>query len=136
MPNARPTTATPLTRWRTALAGDAHRHAGENGVHNFLLLPRRGVVDQITRKRRLVIGVDALAYAVSFLSLLFTLDQIRIVWIDRNVSGVSLLSWAFYAASAFVWLCYGLIHKDKVIAITNLLWVAFSLFVVVGVAVR
>ena len=78
-------------------------------------------------------SIDALAYVVSLLSLIFTLDQIRIVWIDGNVSGVSLLSWSFYAAAAFVWFCYGLIHNDKVITITNFLWAACSLFIVVGV---
>lgn len=80
-------------------------------------------------------SIDALAYIVSFLSLLFTLDQVRIIWIEHNANGVSLLSWIFYTVSAFVWLCYGVIHKDRVLMITNILWVAFSLFIVIGVII-
>ena len=30
---------------------------------------------------------------------------------------------------------YGLVHKDKVLIITNFLWVAFALAVVIGVLV-
>jgi Sugar efflux transporter for intercellular exchange len=37
--------------------------------------------------------------------------------------------------SAFVWLVYGLVHKDKVLIIINFLWVAFAFTVVIGVVV-
>jgi uncharacterized protein with PQ loop repeat len=79
-------------------------------------------------------GIDALAYGVSILSLFFTIDQVRIIWINHNASGVSLISWVFYTVSAAVWVFYGYIHKDRVIFITNGVWVAFSVFIVVGVA--
>jgi len=82
-----------------------------------------------------VFSVDALAYIVSILSLLFTVDQVRIIWVEHQSSGVSLLSWGFYAISALVWFIYGLIHKDRVIVNTNFLWFAFSLLVVIGVVV-
>lgn len=96
-------------------------------------LRRKGLITAATRSKSLLKSVDALAYIVSILSLLFTIDQVRIIWFEHNASGVSFLSWTFYTISAFVWLCYGLLHKDKVITITNLLWVAFSLFIVVGI---
>ena len=80
-------------------------------------------------------GIDVLAYIVSILSLLVTVDQVRIIWVEHHSSGVSFLSWGFYAISAFVWFIYGLIHKDKVIATTNFLWFVFSLLVVIGVVV-
>src|SRR5262249_28092370 len=85
------------------------------------------------KPRRLASGIDALAYIVSILSLLFTADQIRIIWVAHDARGVSFLSWLFYAISAFVWLIYGFVHKDKVLIITNFLWVAFALAVVIGV---
>ena len=78
-------------------------------------------------------SIDVLAYIVSSLSLLFTVDQVRIIWIEHHPVGVSFLSWAFYTASALVWFIYGVVHKDKVILTTNLLWFALSLLVVIGV---
>lgn len=102
--------------------------------HRHQSLRRRGFIAANVRSKFAFRTVDALAYAVSFLSLLFTLDQVRIIWVEHSAEGVSLISWAFYTLSAFVWLCYGLIHKDRVLTVTNFLWVAFSLFIVVGVA--
>jgi uncharacterized protein with PQ loop repeat len=87
------------------------------------------------RARGIVSGIDTLAYIVSILSLLFTGDQIRIIWFEHRAGGVSVLSWLFYTISAFVWLVYGLVHKDKALIITNFLWVAFALAVVIGVVV-
>ena len=77
--------------------------------------------------------MDALAYTVSFLSLFFTLDQVRIIWIGHNAAGVSLLSWIFYTLSSSVWFFYGYVHKDRVILITNSLWVLCCAFIVLGV---
>jgi uncharacterized protein with PQ loop repeat len=96
---------------------------------------RRGLLATLAKPKRLVYGIDTLAYVVSILSLLFTVDQVRIIWVQHDASGVSFLSWVFYTISAFVWLFYGIIHKDKVIIITNFLWVVFSLVIVIGVVV-
>lgn len=84
-------------------------------------------------RRRRIVGIDTLAYTVSILSLLSTADQVRIVWVEHNTSGVSFLSWAFYTMSALVWFVYGIVHKDKVLIITNFLWAAFALAIVIGV---
>jgi uncharacterized protein with PQ loop repeat len=77
--------------------------------------------------------MDTLAYVASFLSLFLTLDQVRIVWINHNVSGVSLIAWAGYALSSAVWLAYGYMHKDRVLLITNILWVVMSALIVLGI---
>jgi uncharacterized protein with PQ loop repeat len=98
-------------------------------------LRRKELSSTDPKPRSLVSGIDALAYIVSVLSLLFTADQIRIIWVEHDARGVSFLAWLFYAISAFVWLVYGLVHKDKVLIITNFLWVAFALAVVIGVVV-
>ena len=98
-------------------------------------LRHRGSLSNTAKPRQRVFGIDVLAYIVSILSLLVTVDQVRIIWVEHNSSGVSFLSWGFYAISAFVWFIYGLIHKDKVIVTTNFLWFVFSLLVVIGVVV-
>jgi uncharacterized protein with PQ loop repeat len=98
-------------------------------------LRRKELRSTDTRPGRLVLGIDALAYIVSVLSLLFTADQVRIIWVDHDAGGVSFLSWTFYTISAFVWFVYGILHKDKVLMITNFLWAAFALAIVIGVVV-
>ena len=76
-------------------------------------LRRKELRSTDARGRGIVSSIDTLAYIVSILSLLFTADQIRINWIKHDAGGVSFLSWLFYAISAFVWLVYGLVHKDS-----------------------
>ena len=98
-------------------------------------LRRKELRSTDARGRGIVSSIDTLAYIVSILSLLFTADQIRIIWVEHDARGVSFLSWLFYATSAFVWLVYGSVHKDNVLIITNILWVAFALTVVIGVVV-
>lgn len=98
-------------------------------------LRRKELRSTDAQARGIVFGIDTLAYIVSILSLLFTADQIRIIWVEHHAGGVSFLSWLFYTISAFVWLVYGLAHRDKVLIITNSLWGAFALAVVIGVVV-
>ena len=98
-------------------------------------LRRRELPTNTAKLRQRAFSIDVLAYIVSILSLLFTLDQVRIIWVEHHPSGVSFLSWAFYTVSALVCFIYGVVHKDKVILTTNLLWFAFSLLVVIGVVV-
>lgn len=92
------------------------RKRGENGSHRIVSIA----------------VMDTLAYAASGLSLLFTLDQIRIIWIEHNVSGVSVLAWAAYTLSSSVWLAYGYMHKDRVLIVTSFLWIIFNGLVVLG----
>jgi uncharacterized protein with PQ loop repeat len=103
-------------------------------LHHQSLRKNKSAI-KANKSAALVKGVDSLAYAISILSLMFTVDQVKIIWLDQRADGVSLLSWTFYTLSAFVWLGYGLIHKDKVITITNFLWVIFSLFIVIGIII-
>ncbi len=106
-------------------------HAG----HRHQSLRRRGLLTTAGRSKRLLRFVDVLAYVVSILSLLFTFDQVRIIWVEQNASGVSFLSWVFYTLSAVVWFFYGLVHRDRVLIITNAIWVIFSLFIATGIVI-
>ena len=98
-------------------------------------LRRRELPTNTANLRQRAFSIDVLAYIVSSLSLLFTVDQVRIIWVDHHPSGVSFLSWTFYTISALVWFIYGVAHKDNVIVTTNFLWFVFSLLVVIGVVV-
>lgn len=81
--------------------------------HKHQSLRRKVLQNKNLKSTPLIRSVDSLVYIVSILSLLFTLDQVRIVWIENNASGVSLLSWIFYTISSLVWLFYGILHKEK-----------------------
>jgi len=98
-------------------------------------LHRNELPSSDAKPRRTTPRIDALAYAVSILSLLFTADQVSIIWLRHDASGVSGLSWTFYTISAIVWFVYGILHKDRVLIITNFLWAIFAFAIVIGVVV-
>lgn len=75
--------------------------------------------------------IDIFAYLVSFASLFFTLDQVRLAW-SGDVAGISVLAWSFYSLSSIVWLMYGYVHHDRALIITNAVWVVMSFAVVAG----
>lgn len=102
-------------------------------VHRHQYLRRRGLATTSPKSKRLVRGIDALAYCASSLSLFFTLDQVRIIWIDHNAAGLSMLAWVFYTLSSCIWLGYGVLHKEKVIMVTNSLWIVMNFAVVSGI---
>ena len=96
-------------------------------------LRQKRILPTIPRSKRVISVVDTLAYIATFSSLFFTIDQIRIIWVEHDVQGVSTLAWSVYTVSSVVWLAYGAVHREKVIFITNILWMLFSALVVVGI---
>jgi len=85
------------------------------------------------RKRRIKHIVDDGAYFVSILGPVMTLPQLSVIWVDKNVSGLSIISWFSYLIISFVWLAYGIVHKQKQIIFSSTVWVFLQIFIVVGI---
>src|SRR3989338_486327 len=102
--------------------------------HRHQMLRRKGAQNTSRNTHGIVsmAVIDTLAYTASFLSLLFTLDQVRIIWVEHNVSGVSLFAWGAYTLSSTVWFAYGYMHRDRVLITTSFLWIIFNGLVVLG----
>jgi len=57
--------------------------------------------------------IEKLAYAVAFLTPIVTLPQIFQIWLTKDASGVSLLTWISYLFIATVMTLYGILYKEK-----------------------
>jgi uncharacterized protein with PQ loop repeat len=68
--------------------------------------------------------------------MLMTVPQALTVWLSRDASGVSLVSWATYLVSACLWFVYGIQKRDKTIYLACIGWIVLDAAVVVGVLVR
>jgi uncharacterized protein with PQ loop repeat len=77
--------------------------------------------------------MDYLIYGVAILSPIMTLPQLMQIWVDRNVAGVSLLTWSSYTVFAGFWLMYGLVHKEKPIIVSNIFSGVLNIIIVVGI---
>ena len=69
---------------------------------------------------------------MSIFTLLMTVPQIYAIWASRQAAGVSLLSWAAYWISAFVWFVYGIQKRDRNIYLPCVGWLLLDGAVVVG----
>lgn len=67
--------------------------------------------------------LDAATYVAGIASPLMTIPQIYDVWVLNKLDGVSVTSWSGYLLFSFVWLAYGIVHRDRPIFVSSMLWV-------------
>lgn len=63
---------------------------------------------------------DKSMYVIAIGAPLMTLPQFLQVWQSRHIQGVSLSTWSAYTVFSAMWVIYGLLHKDKVILLSNI----------------
>jgi len=102
-------------------------------LHHFI---HSHEVDQEKHERlhakRYVRFIDKAVYLVAIFGPLMTIPQVLTIWISQNAEDVSLLTWVLYTLTAIFWLLYGIAHRNKPIIISNILWVAMEIPVIVG----
>lgn len=101
-----------------------HNNIGKHHYHQ-----RRGL--QLTSPKVRAI-IDKGVYVVTVFGILITLPQILKIWVGKNATGVSALSWAGYMLIAFFWLTYGIAHKSKPIIVSNIGWLFLQIFIIIG----
>ena len=79
--------------------------------------------------------MDKAIYAVGIFGPVMTLPQIKKIWLDHNASGVSAVSWVAYTITSSFWLTYGIMHKEKPIAITSGIWIILDILIVIGIVI-
>lgn len=78
-----------------------------------------------TRLRRLLGGM-------SVVSMLMTVPQVWIIWVQHQAAGVSVLSWSAYLLSAVLWFWYGVQRRDKNIYLPCIGWILLDAGVIIG----
>lgn len=77
-------------------------------------------------------NLERVVYIVGIMMILMTLPQIYKIYVEKNASGVSIITWIAYTVGAVTWTTYGFIKKDKPILIVNSIWVFMDLLIIVG----
>lgn len=81
-------------------------------------------------------ALEKILRSLSVVTMLMTVPQVYTIWVARNASGVSILSWASYLVSACLWFVYGFRKKDKTIYLACIGWIVLDAAIVVGIFVR
>ena len=76
--------------------------------------------------------LDRGVYVAGIVGPIMTIPQILKIWVERNATGVSVYSLIAYAICSSVWLAYGIVHKEKPIIITYILWIILDIFIIIG----
>ncbi|MBW2978357.1 hypothetical protein KY331_05930 [Candidatus Woesearchaeota archaeon] len=76
--------------------------------------------------------MDKAIYAGGVIGPIMTIPQLTKIWIDKNASGVSAISWFTYLITAVFWVIYGIQHKEKPIIYTYGVWIILDAFIVIG----
>lgn len=77
--------------------------------------------------------IDRLVYCFSGLAVIVLLPQALEIWIGKNASGVSLMTWVGILLGTLFWLAYGIIHKEKPIILANSAIAFMDLLIVLGI---
>ena len=77
--------------------------------------------------------VDFFAYVFGIIAPLFTLSQSYLIWSTQDASNLSLLTWGTYFCMAVAWTVYGFVHKEKLMIISNIIWMLGHASVVLGI---
>ncbi|MBI5306111.1 hypothetical protein HZB04_00745 [Candidatus Wolfebacteria bacterium] len=78
------------------------------------------------RKIRLL---DNIIILIAIFGPLANVIQIIKIFIEKNASGLSFFSWSAYALFNFIWIIYGLAHKEKPIFISGSLWLLTNIII-------
>lgn len=112
-----------------------------SGLHHFhkrkgkLVMNPKSVKNpfQTPSKSKLRGFMDTIIYIVAVLGPLIAIPQVLKIWHMKEATGVSLITWIGYLFGGFFWLTYGLLHQEKPIIITNVLWIFVQIFIIIGI---
>lgn len=76
--------------------------------------------------------LDRVVLFVGILGPLTTIPQLVVIYTTHNATGVSALSWGLPALLDIPWILYGVIHRERPIIITYLLWFVANSAIFVG----
>lgn len=96
--------------------------------------------DVHTHKKRLASSaakfIDKSIYVIGILSVAANLPQLWDVWVVKNTSGVSLISWTGFFLGSLFWFGYGWLHEEMPIMFVNGLLIFVQAGIVAGLILK
>ena len=104
------------------------------GIHHIQKRKRtKGKHEPYPSKDFLKNILDRAIYIAGIFGLVMTIPQILKIYVEQNVSGISVPTWVAYLLMSLTWVAYGIVHKEKPLIITYSLWVIMKLVIIFGV---
>jgi len=74
--------------------------------------------------------LDKIIYFIAIIGPLMFLPQIIKIWMEQDAQNISLITWSTYLIFGFLWLLYGIVHKEKPIIFANILWIILDAIII------
>lgn len=81
---------------------------------------------------RFIRWLDKIVYASGLLAIVMMWPQIRVIFVEKDASGIAPLTWLALAILNLPWILYGVVHKEGPITITYTLWLIVNSLVYIG----
>lgn len=75
---------------------------------------------------------DKLILAIAIMVPVFNLPQLFKIWGYKDAAGVSFISWISFAIFSVLWLCYGILHKEKPLIVMYFFLIIIQVLIAVG----
>jgi len=77
--------------------------------------------------------LDKIIFVVGVIGPLMVLPQVLKIWIQKDASGVSLISWASFLFFDTIWITYGVVHRVYPIIVAYTIWIILEIVIVIGI---
>ena len=102
------------------------------GLHHYHKKKRAQKKEPFHSNAKFEKFMDKTIYFVGIFGPLMTIPQLIKIFYEKNAVGVSAISWLGYSIAALFWISYGIMHKEKPIIFTYLLWFVLDIVIVIG----
>lgn len=79
--------------------------------------------------------IDKSIYIIGLLSVAANVPQLWNIWVTKNTSGVSFISWSGFFVGSIFWFGYGWLHEEKPIMFVNGLLIFIQAGIVLGLLI-
>lgn len=100
-----------------------HVHRRKRGARNLEPFPSARMSVQL---------LDHIAIAAGIIGPIMTLPQVYQIFALQNAAGVSAVSWGAFAILDIPFILYGVVHRDRLIIVTYILWIVMNTAVAAG----
>jgi len=76
--------------------------------------------------------LDGIIYPVSLFGPILVIPQVLKLWVEKDASSISLITFIMLLFPAILWVVYGMAHKEKPIIVSNYAWIIIYIAVIIA----
>ncbi|MBT6068848.1 hypothetical protein HOG48_03760 [Candidatus Peregrinibacteria bacterium] len=80
-------------------------------------------------------GLDRAMLFIAIVGPLFNIPQIAKIYIGQEVAGLAITTYILLLTMKIPWITYALVHKEKPLLITSILWACSHISIIVGILI-